>query len=201
MLAAACPDDSRLLACFGFEGDLVDGSPATNDAVGMGIAFVPGIDGQALHHAIGNYVELVVGADLATTRLTVDAWIRLDDVDQRGYVIDHDARWALGIEAGGFVACQNLTDQALSTAPVLVATWTHVACTYDGATMTTHIGGVAAGAALFSSWPTGTGTVAIGSNGPFTQPPRGELRGAIDRLRIWNDVLSLEELCLAAGGC
>jgi hypothetical protein len=70
--------------------------------------------------------------------------------------------------------------------------WTHLAATYDGATLRLYVNGVqSASRALTGAIRTSTGALRIGGNNIWT----GEwFAGLIDEVRIYNRVLSAAEL-------
>jgi hypothetical protein len=77
------------------------------------------------------------------------------------------------------------------TAAVPLNTWTHLALTYDGATMRMFVNGVEVSSATASSTMAVTsGTLRIGGNSVW-----GEYyRGLIDEVRVYNRPLSAGEI-------
>jgi hypothetical protein len=78
-----------------------------------------------------------------------------------------------------------------STAALGLNTWSHLALTYDGATVRFYVGGVQMGSlAVSGSMVTTTGALRIGGNGPSG----AWFQGLIDDLRIYNRALSPAEI-------
>jgi hypothetical protein len=199
-LPEVCPPDARLLACYGFDGDANDRSPGgTNHGTPSDVTFVPGVDGLAVHTTATSRIDVLSPA-FALNRFTIDVWLRPDADTDRQIVFDHDSRWAMLFDPGGIPACNLAPNPLVLSASVTapLATWAHVACTFDGTTMTVHVSGMPAGSEPGDPVAPGTFPVAIAGNAPPSDTPAPFL-GTLDRLRIWNDVLTPQELCAAAG--
>ena len=100
------------------------------------------------------------------------------------------------VEPGGALRCLDLGASVTESGALTVGTWTHVAYTHDGQTLSLYIAGqrrvTAPGAALETGNDTGT---SIGGNSPSGDP----FVGRIDELRIWNRARTAAEVCAAAG--
>jgi hypothetical protein len=204
-LPAAC-GDPRLLACYDFEGNTLDGSPQANDLVspaGMGPAFVPGIDGTG---ALFTFQTRTAIADphFTATALSIDTWINYTPSPEAQIVIDHNTRWALAIDATGAVTCGVASGANLATPTRLSpGVWTHVACTQTGSENATamvqiFINGISDAKmdleffGMIPDNPAGVGANYPGATDAF-------LASAIDRLRVWDATLSSDEILTAAG--
>ncbi len=203
-----------LVAAFGFnEGaGTTIGDVSGNGHVGTirGAVFAEGKAGMALRFdGVDDWVTVPDSATLdLTAGMTLEAWIRptaalggWDTVllKQRG---TGDLSYALYANdgaplAGGVAAPAGYVNaaghQAVRGASALpVDAWTHVAATYDGATLRIYVNG----ALVASRAQTGTIAVSgavlrIGGNGSFT----GEFfEGLIDEVRIYNRALSQTEI-------
>lgn len=196
MLPGVCPVDARLIACYTFDGDTLDHAIHGNDAVGSAIAFVPGIDGQAVETTQASRIDLTA-PNLDTTQFTVEAWVRTaGPIGAEQLVFDLDSHWAIGL-VEGVVQCVG-GGISRSTRLVTPGVWTHIACTHDGTDSTVWIDGQAAATVTTGSYPGGNGDAAIAGNAPINNPPAAYV-GAIDRLRIWNVARTAFELCTEAG--
>ncbi|HYC76861.1 MAG TPA: LamG domain-containing protein [Planctomycetota bacterium] len=160
------------------------------------VAFVNGVDG---------YVQVPAAANQApTTGVTVEAWINYDDAGlgpgfrwptvlrknphpgQEAYLLRVNAsnsgarvlRWKIRTAAGQF-HCD------WPFAPGQLATWTHVAGVYDGATTTLYVDAVPV-VSLSASGPfvTATGDLRIGK-GDDAGGPVEVWNGQIDAVRLW----------------
>src|SRR5262245_23874381 len=77
-----CPVVPSLIACFPLDGDVADHSAHGNDATASNIAFVPGVDADAVEISPASRVD-VISSSLSTTRYTADAWIRPSSITAR----------------------------------------------------------------------------------------------------------------------
>jgi hypothetical protein len=72
-----------------------------------------------------------------------------------------------------------------------LGTWTHVAGTYDGATLRFSVNGAqVATRALTGSLASGTGPLSIGGNGVWVE----WFQGRIDEVRVYNRALSAADI-------
>lgn len=198
-LPPACPMDPRLLACWEFENNALD-PVGGNDLLERNTSYAQGIDGLALESTFGTRLDLAE-PNLPATTLTIDAWVRTENLSDQ-LVIDHNARWAMGITASGALQCYDADGNfAVTTAPVPFQTWTHVACVNDGTSVIAYISGVQLGSlSPAAGIPSVATDLCVANDGPFDK--NGEdfaFIGGIDRLRVWNAPLAREELLDAAG--
>jgi hypothetical protein len=195
------PADTTLVACYRFDGDTKDGSAFKNDLTATGVSYVAGVSGKALSLSSTAKVTAPDTASLAVTNaMTIELWVRARTLPSTGRVglIDDDGRFGLFVYAPGV---PRATSPAPLDAPaaLVVGTWTHVAYTYDGATMTLYVNGTAVVkqtiAGKFGT-PSGNG-VAVGMNSP-----NGDiLDGELDSLRVFRVARSATQICKAAGSC
>jgi hypothetical protein len=80
---------------------------------------------------------------------------------------------------------------ALGSAGLPVNTWTHLAVTYDGQTLTLYVNGAPAGSkAQTGLVPTSAGVLRIGGNGIWPE----WFSGLIDNVRIYNRALTQAQI-------
>ena len=138
MLAMTCdPADSRLVACFDFEDNAIDGSGHGHDATTTAVSCVDGPRGRAIKLASTSKVTLAVPATFDTQVVTIEMWISPDMLPPSGRMMlfDDDLNYAMGLLPAGGVFCAGPGLQFDVAPNIATATWTHVACTFDG----THV--------------------------------------------------------------
>jgi Concanavalin A-like lectin/glucanases superfamily len=91
-------------------------------------------------------------------------------------------------DAGVYVGDER---EVRGTAALPLNTWTHLAATYTGATLTLYVNGIqAASLAVGGSIATSTGALRIGGNNVWPE----WFSGVIDEVRIYNRALSQAEI-------
>jgi hypothetical protein len=195
------PGEASLLACWRFEGDLVDESASAYVFSAGAIAFErDGAVGQALVLGSQSFLTLpgtalVVGSASA---LSMEAWIRLDALPLPGGrfgVIDRSTPYSVFIYPSGILRCGSRAVVYASSATLAAGSWHHVACVDDTKTTRAYVdGALAASAASSNLLPTSTaGRVNVGENNP---EGNNQLVGAIDEVRIF--ALTLDSGAVAA---
>jgi hypothetical protein len=198
-----CPGRAELAGCWDFadlgSGMLWDGSGNGNHGTVMAVGVVPGPFGEAASFDDDSEISVPDSASLDIVGpLSFETWVRVDAVPSSGRVgiVDNDGQYSLMIYADGGYRCEMAGTTVF--AAVVVGTWTHVACVYDGAALRLYRGGTEAGSAP-ASGPVGTDNelpMSIGDTSPdFLEP----LAGAIGGLRVWSAALDPAEVCEAAG--
>lgn len=183
-----------LMLCFGFEGTVVDGSPAMLKPAVSGLAFGPGKLGQAAMFGSASAMLFDAAPSLEVTTASVEAWIkRAPNPPGDGVIFDDDNRFSLTVLADGSVLCKPVA--VISTGKVVVDQWTHVACTFDGAQGHVYLDGVeqAAGIGVIGSSP--ASGAAVGGNAPSGEP----FVGAIDSFRAFRVARTAAQIASAAG--
>jgi hypothetical protein len=110
-------------------------------------------------------------------------------------IFDNNGQYGFFLQPAG-VSCSMTIGVATTIAPVL-GEWTHVACSYDGATATLYVDGYVAATAM-GTGPLGAGNAdgsAIGGNSPTGDT----LVGKLDQMRVWNVARTPTQICAAAG--
>src|SRR5262249_34095649 len=134
-----------------------------------------------------------------TTGMTLEAWVYPSVVDSAWRDVIYKGNDTYALEAtsghssvpaggstfgGGWVA-------AYGSTALPVNTWTHVALTYDGATLRLYVNGVqVASLAQGGPLPTSTYPLQIGGDNIYGQ----YFQGTIDEVRIYNRALSAPEI-------
>lgn len=198
------PKDLSLIACWEFEDNGKDGSAYKHDltitgstypkGVGGGKALDLGPGGKALSPNDLNWVLL--------NTLTVEMWVKLNTLPTgtaRVGLLDSEARFGFFVYAPGVL---HVTEPEAfeSTMALPTKTWTHVAYTYDGLTMTLYVNGasVASKGAIGTFGAGATADpVAVGSNSPSGDV----IDGQIDQLRVFKVARTAKQICAAAGTC
>jgi len=182
--SAFCKASPSLLACFRFEGSVVDESPANHQpTTASNVTYVPGHAGQAAHIGPQTMISIPSAPDWDVATVTIEMWFRLGSVPaagQRMGLFDSDNRYGVFVYDDG-PHC--VMPDVVGIGIVNPGEWTHIACVHDGTSVIGYRNG-----ALFSSIPAtlppshSLGTIAIGSNSPAGDT----LNGEIDNLRVWS---------------
>jgi hypothetical protein len=196
------PDDPDLVGCYPFEGDAQDGSSYGNHGVETGITYVQGVDGLAMSGTAGSEIRIAESESLDVHNVTIEMWIHPTSLpsggsdDRRYGLFDNDGQYGFFLHPGGDLRC---TANGALTIPgaVAIGAWRHVACTYDGTTVTVYLDGEPAGANE-TGGDLGTG-VDNGSSIGADTPPGDSFVGHIDSVRVWRIPRTASEVCEAAG--
>ncbi|MGB2862449.1 MAG: LamG-like jellyroll fold domain-containing protein, partial [Sedimentisphaerales bacterium] len=139
---------------------------------------------------------------IVATEMTAMAWIKTSSLNSTGIIAGLGYAWRLSGGSGGNVAFQvngtSPVSAAVGTIPVDDGTWHHVAGAYDGTEYKLYIDGrtnvsVASSGVLDGGATAYYGT--IGAHYKRSDPaPKQYFNGLIDDVRIYNRVLSEEEI-------
>ena len=162
-----------------------------------------GRNGNALSFdGVNDWVSVADANDLdLTTGMTIEAWVRPTALSGWNTVVLKEATanmLAYGLYANDSSPWPAVTvrigtaePSVPGTAPVALNTWTHLAATYDGATLRLFVNGVQVGSRAHTGNITAsTRVLGIGGNSVW-----GEyFNGLIDDVRIYNRALSAAEI-------
>jgi len=191
--------DTTLGGCWQFENDLTDASGHNNNGTATSVTYAAGKVGMAAVLTASSHIAVPDSASLlGSGHLTIEGWINpssLPTGTARMGIVDDDGHYGLFLYLNELRCITNITTSYTVTLPT--STWTHVACTYDGATGTLYVNGsqvaqTGGGAALGT--PSGQG-LALGGNSPSADT----LVGMIDQFRIFSEPRTAVEICHDAG--
>lgn len=189
--------DPSLLVCFRFENQILDESSHAVAPMSSMVSYVAGVRGQAASFTPPSGQITLPNLPLwNVANVTVEAWVdprSLPRSGARAGILDSDGRYGVFVYDPGTIDC--LVQGVHLVGPVLaVNQWTHVACTYDGATVTEYVNGTARGTAPLGAAGSSNGTTCIGANSPSGDP----FDGAIDELRVFSVARSAAQIAAAA---
>lgn len=137
-----------------------------------------------------------------TNKLTIEAWVKYGTISEFPRIVGKDRstayslriNWAGKIELAGKFGGVMQGNNLFSTTGFSSGQWTHIAATYDGQIIRYYINGQPAGTAT----PNPAGPLSI-NNSPLyigAESPGGSypFPGDIDEVRVWNRVLSEQEI-------
>lgn len=203
-----CPADPDLRLCLDFNTDVggtyPDASSYANDVAHASGSLISGLDDTAIYNPGTAIYQMPDSASLdITSGLTMETWARFDSVPGSGRagLIDNDGQYSLIYYAGTGLQCSNGIS-ALPAVAVPIGTWFHIACSWDGSTLTMYFDGVAV-MSMASAGTISTANVNVVSlldtSPDFLEP----MDGAIDNFRIWSVGRSQAQICADSGvvGC
>jgi hypothetical protein len=191
--------DTSLVGCWEFEGTLNDASGHANNGVGTSVTFAAGQTGMAAVLTAGSHIAVADSASLTPTVITLEGWVNptmQPTAGARMGIFDDDGQYGLFIYPGQ-VECPLNGAIVTATATLPLLTWSHVACTFDGAAGILYINGAQV-ATLADTTLLGAGNtngLALGGNSPSADT----LVGMIDQFRIYNQPRTAAEICHDAG--
>ncbi|MDC0158108.1 cadherin domain-containing protein, partial [Verrucomicrobia bacterium] len=202
--SSSSPLDIGLVAWYPLDGNGADHSPTANHATVNGTtptADRHGVAGKALlfdGSGSNHYLEAAFNQALSSTAISYSVWAKPTSTtnnhgspitfraDGRGFNLYKmpDNTWSHWTGNGGW---QKFHAQAISL------NWTALAFTHDGTTGKGYQNGVLVVSSNKTYLPAQSGALKIGA-GAGSNGPTYFFKGAIDEVRIWNRVLSAEEI-------
>jgi uncharacterized repeat protein (TIGR01451 family) len=205
---------SGLQAWYQGEGNANDAGGTNNGTLQGAVTFSAGEVGQAFNFNGANTgVQIPDSPSNKPANITVDTWVKFNSLDSttsspglqylvfkkntrtagfEGYTLIKDR--TNGVDKLGFIITSANGPQASirSTTAVSTGIWYHVAGTYDGATATLYVNGVAEASANVS-FPLDYSTrpLFLGTSGESFD---GKLNGSLDEVHIFNRALSAAEI-------
>jgi hypothetical protein len=195
-----------LIVSLGFDeasGSVRDSSGHANGGTVSGAKRVTGgRHGKAMSFdGVNDYVSVADSSSLdLKSGMTLEAWVRPSSLGSawRQAILKENGRTAsYGLYANtdegrpsGYVRRASEVG-ATSSSKLALNTWSHVAATYDGATLRVYVNGVQKGSRTTTGLiSVGNGPLKLGGNAIF-----GEwFKGLIDDVRVWNRALSASEV-------
>jgi Concanavalin A-like lectin/glucanases superfamily/Bacterial Ig domain len=199
------PPGNGLVAAWSFDAgtgtQALDSSPSANNGTLNGLMWTTaGRFGAALSFDGGDdQVDVPDSTSLDATRLTVEAWVRPSSSTGWRTVLlkERSGGLAYGLYSSNAQGRPEgdlyIGGSRFSAAPTALPfdTWTHLAMTYDGATIRTFVNGVQTSSTAQTGNPSvTTNALRIGGNSVW-----GEyFAGLIDEVRVYNRALSATEI-------
>ncbi len=207
-----CPDVPELVLCYEFEtgwtdGLLLDTSDSLLHGTMLSTIRVPGHGGVAAELVGESRVFAPFKAAVIQRLLkgfTVAAWIRPTAEVYSGTrgVIEREGHIRLALVGGGEgyeVSCDSpKIDPSITTLNLAADEWVHVACIYDGKSLSVWVNGVMRDETSALIEQVGNDSLWIGNDGP-SPGASSALIGLVDEVQIWSIALGQQALCGAAG--
>ncbi len=195
---------------WGMEGNSLDFNGTSHGSQMGGVAFTAtaaGKTGRALSlDGVNDYLEIPDSAALRPSQFTAEAWVYPLAGQAANAVVMRKTTsasmtdgWGMGMLADGttfaFWGGNNTTNRVTTT--LTTGAWTHVAGTYDGATLRLYVNGVQVGGGFaLGSVTMSTQPLRIGGGGGVTAP----WKGYIDEAGFYNRALSQPEIAGRVSG-
>ncbi|MDT7603227.1 MAG: hypothetical protein QOF61_1224, partial [Acidobacteriota bacterium] len=199
------PPPSNMISWWAGDGNADDIQAGNNGTLQNGATFAPGKVGQAFSFdGVDDLVGVPNSPTLNLTQaLTIDAWVNPSAANQNGGIVEKtvgggvNTQYLVFLEGGRaffrLIKVPGVDHRTIpSDTPIPINAWTHIAATWDGATMKLFINGVQQAQTLAVSPPinSGAGPTFIGRLGSSVYP----FAGLIDEVEIFNRALSAQEI-------
>jgi concanavalin A-like lectin/glucanase superfamily protein len=188
--------DTSLRLCLDFEDPSLspvvrDGSSFAHDAATANLVAMPRAGEQAAQFTISSDATIPATPDFVSTPLTIEAWMKPDEVWTASWALLDSQHYGLGVGGGSF-ACVVGNSIATADARAYAGQWVHLACTNDGDHLTLFVNGSAVGCDNGASVKS-TSDLGIGV----------DFSGGLDNVRLFAAALTPGDVCAHAGasGC
>ena len=148
--SSLCPtEDTSLLGCWTFDGDLLDRSPHGRHLVSSMASFDEGVDGLALVAPPDDLLDIPRGSGLLAPELTIEMWVNADGIpptgERRG-LVEIAAAYGVFLHVNGNVECKAVGEMGTvravaNRAIVSTGEWTHIACTLGPTDVRVYVDG------------------------------------------------------------
>ena len=183
-----------------FSSSLYVGNINTELSLELGAVVASGVEGNALLFANNNeYIQLAKTTEYSSlSNITYSAWVKpatnTPDADMEIIGNGNNGGFSLKINTDGTAACLYYIDGsyriARSSVVVAVDAYTHLACTYDGSTLTLWRDGVSDASVAYSGTYQDNNLSYFYIGADPDNPDRYYYNGAIDKVRIYKTVES-----------
>jgi concanavalin A-like lectin/glucanase superfamily protein len=169
-----------------------DGSTGGHDASSAKVDLIPRANQHAAELGYGSAIHVPEVADLDIPKnLSIEMWVAPTVTAGTSWPLSNALQYGLGIDEGKlYCVFGSHTEHAVTT--LSINTWTHVACTWDGATVKAYVGGGLAGCAMAP-----TSTIANVNTGG-TDIGLAYV-GALDDVHVYARVLAVADVRMLAG--
>ena len=181
---------------------VADGSGHGNTGTISGATWTTGGKyGNALKfNGTSNLVSIANSASLnLTTGMTLEAWVNASTVNSKWRDVIYKGNDVYFMEAtsdhssypAGGITLSGAAPVAYATKSLTASTWTHLALTFDGATLRMYVNGaLVSSTAKSGSLTTSTNALSIGGDSLYGQ----NFAGLIDEVRVYNTALTATQI-------
>ncbi len=194
---------SGLVAYFPFNGNAKDASGNNNYSTVYGANLTADRFGKPKRayqfdgigaYILSNVVNIPLGKSPRTASVWVNPSVYPGDFGLTAFAwgksIQSQANM-LGLGRGSIVSYQGWADDAPVTYNYPISKWFHIVTTFDGINASIYINGKLIGTSQKTNWDTASGSLYIGTR---IGADLGFFNGSLDEIRIYNRVLSRQEI-------
>jgi hypothetical protein len=207
-LAFCDPRNPGLLACFELEDRTTDGTANHFDLVTSGVTFDAGRVGRAALFLAASTARIPDDDRLDLQRFTVEAWVNQAQRSANNLsLVNNFFEYGLTLDLSGSPVCGYYDSGGMlhlvRGAPLPLATWVHLACTFDATRLQIYVDGVAGDSISGGGGVANSATVGVRVGGDGSMEGGDRFLGLLDQIRIFSVARSAAQLCADAGrpGC